>query len=46
VSSETLEDAQTMFLEWLKKQSNYSYLWRFEFEFREYKTLDIETETL
>lgn len=39
LAAETLAEAQTMFFEWLKKQSSYSHLYRLEFEFKEYKTL-------
>jgi len=42
VSANTLADAQTLFFEWLKKQSTYNHLWRLEFEFKEYKILYID----
>ena len=42
VSAETLAEAQTMFLDWIKKHSNYKHLWRLEFEFKEHKALEDE----
>jgi len=42
VSAETLADAQTLFFEWLKKQSNYGHLWRLDFSFTQHKTLEDE----
>ena len=45
VSAETLSDAQTMFFEWLKKQSVYGHMWRLDFAFTEHKTLEDEPDT-
>lgn len=42
VSAITLAEAQTMFLEWLMRQPNFSHLWKLSFEFEEHQTLDTE----
>lgn len=46
VSAETLEEAQTLFLEWLKKQSTYRHMWQLDFLFTQHKTLEDEPEIL